>query len=118
MNGKYIKGFEQKTAKAFDDLILNYEYRAEITAYLAEHLSQEQRTHFANLEAFIEGFETELALELLATVDWVLQKNPAATVQDTLHTIHEWSERKQLNFPEDFVQIAYDHILEWRHHFA
>ena len=51
-----------------------------------------------------------LALEVLASVDFIRQQNPGISLADTITAIHNWSERKTKLFKNEYIQIAYDHL--------
>ncbi len=79
VNGKYLKGLEQMNAKAFEPLELQYDKIKEVSDYVRKELSSEQRTRLSNLVKLIDGFQSALALEILASVDFVKKENRILT---------------------------------------
>ena len=76
LNGAYLNGLEQNQAKAFEPLKLNYDKFDEIKDYVNSKLSQQQKLRLKNLIKFINGFESELSLEVLSSVAFILDENP------------------------------------------
>ena len=109
LNGSFIKGFEQMTAAAFEPLIMQYDRIQEISTYVRtlEDVEQQSLKETINL---ISGFESPLALEILASVDFIRRENPGISLTDTILYIHQWSERKNKLFKDEYIQIAYEHL--------
>lgn len=114
LNGTYLQGLEQRTAKAFDRLPLRYERFEAITHYVEEKLSEEQRLRLQQVLELVQGFESPLSLEALATVDSILQEEPETTTQQVLAQIHQWNERKQQLFDLHHVEVAYQRLRSHR----
>ena len=108
LNGSYIKGFEQMSATAFEPLTMQHERRDEISKYVRTLNLQELNSLRSALD-LISGFESTLALEILASVDFIRQ-NPGISLKDTIAAIHTWSERKNRLFKDEYIKIAYDHL--------
>lgn len=49
-------------------------------------------------------------VEVLASVDFIRHNNPVISLEDTIAAIHNWSERKNKLFKNEYIQIAYDHL--------
>ena len=109
LNGSYIKGFEQMNATAFEPLTMQHERRDEISKYVRTLNVQEQNSLKATIN-LISGFESTLALEILASVDFIRQQNPGINLADTITAIQNWSDRKTKLFKDEYIQIAYDHL--------
>jgi O-acetyl-ADP-ribose deacetylase (regulator of RNase III) len=118
LNGKYLKGLEQRSAKAFDSLDLNYDSFEEIDKYIKTELTDEQRNRLNSLISLIEGFQSSLALEVLASVDYILKNNPALQEQEVLNKIHEWSTRKKELVTEKHVSVAFKRLRDYKEVFA
>lgn len=110
LNGKYLKGLEQMNAKAFESLELQYDKVKEISEYVKKELSSEQRTRLSNLLKLIDGFQSALSLEVLATVDFVKKNNPGLEQADIIKTIHNWSNRKRELIQDKYIKVAYNHL--------
>lgn len=110
LNGKYIKGLEQMQAKAFEVLDLQYDKAKEVSEYVKKELSPEQRTRLSNLIKLIDGFQSALSLEILATVDYIKKEKSGLKDDDIIKTIAEWSPRKRNLFKEKYIMIAINHL--------
>lgn len=110
MNGTYLHGLEQNQAKAFEPLKLNYEKIDEVTKYVKNNLTQKQIQRLKGLIKFINGFESELSLEVLSSVAFLLEKNPNQTLSEVIEGIYSWNDRKKKLFKERYIEIAYKHI--------
>lgn len=113
LNGKYISGLEQGSAKPFDPLELNYSKFSEVTRYVDKECSFEQKKRILNLVELIDGFESALSLEILATVDFVRNENRGIDREGVAKKILSWSNRKARLFPLQYVNIAFDHLVEY-----
>lgn len=109
LNGSYIKGFEQMSATAFEPLTMLYDRINEVSEYVRT-LDKTEQDSLKETIRLISGFESTLALEVLATVDFIRHETPGISLEDTINAIHNWSERKTKLFKNEYIQIAYDHL--------
>jgi O-acetyl-ADP-ribose deacetylase (regulator of RNase III) len=112
LNGKYLKGLEQMKAEPFEPLELNYAYFNEVIEYVKKQLNHEQRLRLSNLFKLIDGFESTLSLEILASTHFILRQNPSITHEELLRKV-KWTIRKQSRIADDYINIAYDHLKEY-----
>ncbi len=110
LTGKYVKGLEQMKAKAFDPLELQYDKLQEVTEYIEKKLNEEQRATIRKLLALIDGFQSALSLEALASVHYVLREKPGISDNEVVQTIQNWSVRKRNLIQERHVQIVLQHL--------
>ena len=113
VNGKYIKGLEQMTLKAFEPLTLQYDKAKEVSDYIKKDISIEQQTRLKNLIKLIDGFQSALSLEVLATVDYIRKENPLVNEKEIIEIIQKWSYRKKELFKEHYIRIALNHLNEY-----
>jgi O-acetyl-ADP-ribose deacetylase (regulator of RNase III)/uncharacterized protein YwgA len=114
MNGVYLKGLEQQEAKPFDALHLNYEKWYEVKEYVDKQLNAAEASRLNNLVQLINGFTSELSLEILSTTAYILDANPNFSFEEVLNAIGEWSIRKRKLFKEEYVRVAYEHLMKYR----
>lgn len=111
LNGKYITGLEQNSAKPFEILKLNYEKFSEVEEYISKHLNVKQRYRLESLIELISGFESALSLEVLASVDFLCKgKGKTLSLDEVKLGINQWSKRKKNTFKEHHINVAYDHL--------
>lgn len=113
LNGKYLNGLEQMNVKAFEPVELQYNKVEEVSEYIKKELTSEQRTRLKNLIVLIDGFQSALSLEVLATVDFIKETKKVTTQEDIISSIYNWSERKKKLFNEKYIQIAIQHLEEY-----
>lgn len=114
MNGTYLNGLEQNSAKAFEPLKLNYDKLDEVKRYVKTNLTDKQLSRLKSLINFISGFETELSLEVLSSVAFLLEGNPNQSLEDIISGISSWNERKKRLFKDQYIQIAYNHLKTYQ----
>ena len=110
LQGAWVKGFAEKEAKPFDRIQLKYERRNELGRYV-ETLSMEETSRLTKLTQFLSGFESPLALEVLATTDAILQTSPNQDLGQVIDKIGQWSERKKGLIKERHVAVAMERLM-------
>ncbi len=73
-------------------------------------LDAEQRSRLQGLLKLVTGFLSELSLEVLASVDFVMQQHPGADLEGVTRAIAEWSKRKERLFRPEYISVAYQHL--------
>lgn len=112
LNGKYIRGTEQMTNKAFDSIELRYDMLQEIRDYVHK-MKDEKKQRVKKLVKLISGFESTLALEVLASVDYIRKEHPGISKDDAIRAVQNWSERKKDLFKVEYISIAYDRLEDY-----
>ncbi len=113
LNGKYLTGLEQMRIKPFEPIKLNWERYQEVETYINTQLNPVQQQRLQNLFKVIEGFESTLSLEVLASVDYLLHENPALTEPELLQKIESWSNRKKRLIKAEHIQVARRHLEDF-----
>lgn len=113
LNGKYLKGLEQMNIKAFETFELNYDTYSEINQYIAKELTPEQKNRLNNLIKLIDGFQSALAIEILATVDYIKKEKQTNDENIIIQLVQEWSVRKKNLFREDHIRIAINQLANY-----
>ncbi len=108
VNGAFLTGLEQKAAKPFDGIHLNYKRKADID----KDLKPEQRMRLERLQGLIEGFHATSDLELLSSVAFILEQQPGADVEGVVEAMGQWSKRKEDLAEPGKVAEAMKHLLE------
>ena len=116
LNGKYLFGLEQMSAKPFEPLRLNYENFGEVNDYVKKQLSHIQRDRLASVFKLIEGFESTLSLEILSSIHFLLAKDKNLTTKDLLEKIQSWNDRKKSLIKEEYVNLAVQHLQEYKNY--
>ncbi len=89
---------------------------------IAVYLGSEGKSLLPALEltdTLIDGFETPLGMELLATVDWLIEHGAEPTVKGIRAGIENWpagadaAQRKAKLFDDRSIEIAVDRLAAW-----
>lgn len=108
IDGYYIQGMRYKTAKPFDKITIIKKEIPMVKEFIEDSCTDEQKKRLDSVYKLIEGFESPLGMELLATVDFVvfyeLNKNFDRNI--LLEKIHSWTPRKKTLLNDKFISIA------------
>jgi hypothetical protein len=63
---------------------------------------------------FLKNFTSELSLEILATVDFILAERPDSSVEEVINAIAKWNIRKKELFKPDSIARAYEHLQSYK----
>ena len=118
LDGSYLHcGKRIGDAAPFDVIWFEDSKRDKVATYLG---SGEAKTFVPALEAttkLIDGFESPLGMELLATIDWLLQQDGVAADRDSIKVaLRTWAgdeksaARKQKLFDDRLIDIALDRL--------
>ncbi|ELP32509.1 type II toxin-antitoxin system antitoxin DNA ADP-ribosyl glycohydrolase DarG [Rhodopirellula baltica] len=83
---------------------------AKSDTFLQQH--PETQTRFNRVADLISGFETPYGMELLATVHWVVAKDGASSLDETVGLVHGWTQRKRNLFPRRHIELAWTVLRE------
>lgn len=114
LNGTYLSGLSQKDAKPFQALPLLMERKAEVLAYLKENTASSQQARLARVQTLLDGFQSPAGLELLATLDYLIEENKTFDFALLFSKLKNWSPRKQKMFSEYQVRVALDRLKAFK----
>ena len=122
LNGSYIKGMGGMDARPFDYIWLLDDTEAEAWRYIDESGDASLRTICEKARQLLRGYYSNYSLELLSSVDYLLQTVPALSswqtddrnqVLDTLmQEVQHWSRRKEQMFPRNLLAQAVDYLQQ------
>lgn len=118
LNGKYLSGMEQMAAKPFEPLKLNWERYGEVESYIKSNLTSGQMQHLKALFEVIEGFESTLSLEILASVHYLLNESPGLSEKELLAKMQTWNDRKKSLITSEYIQTANQHLSNYGSQFS
>lgn len=113
MDGHYLKGMKQKTAKPLDKISVTENELDNVHDFIEKNCTNEQKERLKEVYNLIEGFESPLGMELLATVDFIYKDNPEVSSDNLQKEIFDWSERKKRLLKHDFINIALNRLKEF-----
>ncbi len=115
LDGHYLFGMKQKTAKPFDKLEINQKEIEQIYSFIDDNCTQEQKDRLQKVYDLIEGFESPLGMELLATVDYVIKNelNNGFSEPELIKRIYAWNERKKALLKANFITVARNRLTSF-----
>ena len=119
MDGSYLHCERRLADAGPTDLIwFDDDLREEVATYLANPWAVPYQLPLDKTSELIDGFESPLGMELLATVDWLIMKDGCvATVQSLREGLGKWpsgrvaARRKLKLFDDDVLEIAVDRLV-------
>ncbi len=110
MEGHFIRGYGDRSGRAAIHLIP--QAKQEAKAFLRG--DREAIERLEKVGRLIEGFESPYGMELLATVHWVAEENPAAraAVEGAAEGVRHWSRQKRERFQPHHIRIAWQRLNE------
>ncbi len=87
----------------------------DIEEFAGNKLSDVQMKRLNDSINLIDGFQTPFSLEVLATVDFILQYNKDFTQEDILKNIRNWTKRKRQLMKPYHIEVAYNRLNDFRH---
>jgi O-acetyl-ADP-ribose deacetylase (regulator of RNase III) len=122
LEGHYIRGTNYKTARPQDPImIIGGKEQAIVDALQQMKQPTLESTEgsyplFQLIDRLIEGFEDDFHLELLASVDWVIEQQvaPIDDLDAIVSQVHAWNERKARLFDRRAIGIAHQHLLQFK----
>lgn len=115
-NGYLIIDKSIMDAKPLDSVILNHENRTVIEKYVEDECTNEEKDRLKNVFLLMSGYESPFGLELLSTVDWILNSNNNIDLSEAeiKHKIKQWSQRKDDSFNLEHVRSAQKRLLDFK----
>ncbi|MEO0376795.1 MAG: macro domain-containing protein [Cyanobacteria bacterium P01_A01_bin.17] len=109
IEGHFITGYGDAEDRPDKPLELNIQAADQAVVFLENHRETQER--FERVANLIQGFETPFCMELLSTVHWVVMKEGAETVEETVGKVHRWNKRK-LMFKPQHIEIARERLVD------
>lgn len=110
LNGSYIMGYSDMNKKPFDPLMIV----ADGYQPVMQHVESNENLFLIakNTQAFLTGFYSDFALELLSSVDYIMLHYKVSSPGEIAEKLKEWSNRKQSMFSNPkYLEISINHIL-------
>lgn len=122
LDGHYIFGIKHRDVKPFDLIHLNQNKLNEIHQFVIDNCTIFQKEVLERLYEFIRGFESPLGMELLSTVDYIIneKRNVGFETQLISNEIENWSEDKDWNnrkknlLNPQFIDIAVFRLRQYK----
>jgi uncharacterized protein YwgA len=113
MNGNYIQ-FRAGSIKPETIITLKPSMFNDLDFYFKNTLTKDQTQRVSQVLNFIDGFESPFGLELLATVDFILQNEKSQKTEEILSGIQSWTHRKKELIKPYQVDVALQRINQYQ----
>lgn len=111
LSGSYLIGYSDMNKKPFDSIYLINDTFDEVRTYIDNNKGLKEIAE--KTKRFLNGFYSEFALELLSSVDFILEEDNSLDVGQVCERLQQWSDRKGKLFNnKKYVELAYNHIKE------
>ncbi|WJS92905.1 macro domain-containing protein [Flavobacterium johnsoniae] len=104
LNGSYITGYSSKDKKPFEEIALRANTENEIIDFLNLPENKKYKEITENTKSFLNGFYSSFGLELLSTIDFIIENKKTKSEETIIEHLEQWSERKK-TFSK-FINIA------------
>ena len=82
---------------------------SEAEALLQQHEDTHER--FERVSKLVDGFESPVGMELLATVHWLIRHEGVTSADEAIEKTYSWNDRKK-RFTQRQITLAYDRLAE------
>ena len=112
IDGAYIRGFADKDKKPFEPFDINRERIQEVKSLVEGDLLLKDIV--TKTSEFLSDNWDDFSLELLSSIDFLMNEDPSATVDELYERLCGWNARKGCLFGDKSLTIfAYEHILSF-----
>jgi O-acetyl-ADP-ribose deacetylase (regulator of RNase III)/uncharacterized protein YwgA len=111
LNGSYIMGYSSKDKKPFEELGILFDAESDINEFLSQPENNDYKEVVQKTQRFLTGFYSAFGLELLSTIDYIIQDKKTSSVEEIIREMQSWSDRKKTLFSNrKFINIALNNI--------
>jgi len=113
-DGHWTLGFGDGTGGPRQPMLLKPHVIDAADKYLQEHPAPESEARVERVLRLIEGMDTALGLELLASVHWVASQHSEARLDEAtaVRFVHDWNEHKRRTLRRDWIGVAWNRLHE------
>lgn len=109
LNGSYIMGYSDMNKKPFEPLTLVADGYHEVESYITQRPELLKIAH--DTTRFLNGFYSDFALELLSSVDMIMQTYNSDDTELVADRLRNWSDRKRSLFDkQSYIDVAIKHL--------
>lgn len=109
LNGSYLTGYVSKDKKAFESLGLIMDAEQDVIAYLNKEENKAHKTVVEQTKQFLSGFYSSFGLELLSTIDFIIQEENTTDINSIKKKL--WNQRKRTMFSnEKYISKSLEHL--------
>lgn len=114
-DGHWTLGFGDGTGGPRQPMLLKPQVIEDAGKYLQQHPAPESVERVEHVLHLIEGMDTALGLELLASVHWAAHDWPEARLDEEIAAryIHSWNEHKRHALRRDWIGLAWKRLRDY-----
>jgi O-acetyl-ADP-ribose deacetylase (regulator of RNase III)/uncharacterized protein YwgA len=111
LNGSYITGYSDMNKKPFEPLMLVADGYETVFNFVS---NKPELKEIGNKTInFLNGFYSDFALELLSSIDYIMNTQNIHETDKIKDQLEKWSDRKRSLFSNDkYFEITIEHLLE------
>ena len=113
LNGYYIF-FKEENNKPNTSVKLNEKTLPDVFKYYDMEISEERKQRVEQVLNLVNGFESPYGLELLATVDFVVDRTSKASPEEIQFEISSWTNRKKELMKPYHIKVAHQRLSEFQ----
>lgn len=115
LDGHFIDGIKDKNVRKDDEITIRKHIINQLNETFEQEFPSEDKEKINQIYSFIDGFEFPLGLELLSTVDFVIndKKIDISNSQLIINEVHNWSDRKKELMKNEYIEIALNRLREY-----
>lgn len=98
LNGSYITGYSSKDKKPFEELGIILDAEKDVENYLDRNENESYKKITQRTKEFLAGYYSAFALELLSTIDLIINDKKIKTEEEIARYLEVWSNRKKTLF--------------------
>jgi O-acetyl-ADP-ribose deacetylase (regulator of RNase III) len=119
LEGSYVMGNTRiMDTKPLDNIRLIDTKMSEVTTYIKSECTPIEKERLSEVYKLIEGFESPFGVELLSTVDWVINKDGISIndIDSVYGGVVKWNERKAQIIKKEHVRLAVARLQQFNKH--
>jgi hypothetical protein len=109
LNGSYLTGYGAKDKKPFESISIIMDAEEDIIKFIGKDSELMQIAKKTN--NFLDGYYSEFALELLSSIDFLMETQNTNDINEIKLGLRSWNSRKKSLFNNDkFIENAIHHL--------
>ncbi len=111
LNGSYVMGYSDKNKKPFEELELITDAERDVDEFLNKNENLKYKLIAEKTKKFLKGFYSPFGLELLSTIDFIINEKNDYSRKTIQEELEKWGNRKKTLFDNPrFINIAVNNI--------
>jgi len=113
LNGSYITGYSAMNKKPFEPIFIIPDGYNDVISFIESN--PELKKIVTTTSEFLNGFYSDFALELLSSIDWIIQEKRILDVNGIKKELESWNKRKRSKFSNvEYIETCLNHIKNFQ----